>query len=309
MNAPPPATSRPRPRVVSIGGGHGMSRTLAALRTLEVDTTAVVAMADDGGSSGRLRDQLGVVPPGDLRKALSSLVPDPELAAWVEHRFDRGDLGGHSLGNLMLVGLQAARDGDLVGALRRLGALLGARGQVLPSTLAPVALVADGDGGEVTGQVAIARSSGHRRVRLEPADVSPPPAVVAAIGHADLVVLGPGSLFTSILPNVVVPDIGRALRTTDAPIVMVANLREQPGETTGMDLAAHLRVLHEHLDGRDPDVLVAHTGERPSGPGKPLEVPASPPHVGAVVRADLLDGADGHAPASLARVLDDLLRA
>lgn len=295
-----------RPAVVAIGGGHGLSRSLAALRLMQARTTAVVAMADDGGSSGRLRRSMGVLPPGDLRKALSSLLPDLELATWLEHRFDDGELAGHSLGNLMLIGLQDIRGGDLVSALERLGDLLGALGRVLPSTVEPIELIADGPDGQVRGQAAISRSSGHRRVHLDPSDADATPEAVDAIMDADLVVLGPGSLFTSILPNLLVPGVAQALQTTPAPIVLVANLREQPGETSGLTLADHLDIVTDHLPGRMVDVLVVHEGSHPSGPGTRLHAPDAHPTVRRVVTADLLDGDDGHDPAALATVFAQL---
>ena len=298
----------PPRRVVAIGGGHGLSRTLAALALLEgVETTAVVAMADDGGSSGRLRRDLGVVPPGDLRKALSSLVPDVDTTRWLEHRFGAGELAGHSLGNLMIVGLHQVLGGELVDALDRLGRQLDARGRVLPSTTDAVMLVAEGADGEVSGQATITRTSGHRRVRLEPADPAAAPEAVDAIADADLVLLGPGSLFTSVLPNLLVPGIAKALVASSARLAMIANLREQPGETQGLDMPAHLDVLAAHLPERALDVLVAHEGPPPRGPGRRLVPPASHPHVGRLVGADLLDGTDGHAPPALARVIADLL--
>ncbi len=217
-----PSSHRVR-RVVAIGGGHGLSRTLAALCLLDdVEVTAVVAMADDGGSSGRLRRDLGVVPPGDLRKALSSLVPDAEIARWVEHRFPAGELAGHSLGNLMLIGLHRTLGGELVEALDRLGQMLGARGRVLPSTTDAVSLIADGTDGEVRGQATITRTSGHRRVRLDPPGATATPQAVQAIEAADLVLLGPGSLFTSILPNLLVPEITKALIVTGAPVALLS---------------------------------------------------------------------------------------
>ena len=304
----PPEDPTRRRRVVAIGGGHGLSRTLTALCLLDdVHTTAVVAMADDGGSSGRLRRDLGVVPPGDLRKAMSSLVADTETSRWLEHRFAAGELAGHSLGNLMLIGLHQVLGGELVDALDRLGERLGARGRVLPSTTDAVMLVAEGEDGEVSGQSTITRTSGHRRVRLEPPGPAASPDAVAAIADADLVLLGPGSLFTSVLPNVLVPDIAKALVDASAPLAMIANLREQPGETQGLDMPAHLDVLAEHLPDRPLDVLITHVGPAPRGPGRRLQPPPSHPHVGRMVGADLLDGSDGHAPSALARVIADLL--
>lgn len=306
MSAAPPREPR-RPRVVAIGGGHGLSRSLSALARLDVETTAVVAMADDGGSSGRLRRDLGVSPPGDLRKALATLLDDDELTAWLEHRFEAGELAGHSLGNLMLVGMQETRGGDLVGALDRLGGLLGARGRVLPSTRDGVELVAEGRDGVVRGQAAIARSSGHRTVQLEPPDVEATPEAVAAIDAADLVVFGPGSLFTSILPNVLVHGIAEALARTKAELLLVGNLREQPGETTGMDLAAHLDVFRAHQPTRPLDRLLAHAGPAPAGPGTHLVAPDSHPYARHIQTADLLDGADGHDPLALATALAGVL--
>lgn len=294
--------------VVAIGGGHGLSRTLEALCLLDdVRTTAVVAMADDGGSSGRLRRDLGVGPPGDLRKALSALVPDVTVSDWLEHRFGAGELAGHSLGNLMLIGLHQTLGGELVDALDRLGAMFAARGRVVPSTTEGVSMWAEGDEGVVTGQATITRTSGHRRVHLDPADPAAAPAAVEAIVDADLVVLGPGSLFTSILPNLLVPGIAKAIVDARAPLVMVANLREQPGETQGLDLTGHLDVLAAHLPDRALDVLVVHDGPPPRGPGRRLVPPPAHDHVGRLLPADLLDGTDGHAPEALARVIAQLL--
>ncbi len=295
-------------RVVALGGGHGLSRTLLALRDMDdVDVTAVVTVADDGGSSGRLRRDFGVIPPGDMRKALASLTPDGRWAEWLEFRFARGDLAGHAVGNLMMVSLAEVLDGDLQGALDALGRLVGARGRVVPATLESVSLVAWGSRGMTFGQVAIARTSGHSRVRLDPERPEATPAALEAIGSADLVVLGPGSLFTSILPNIVVPGIAEALSTTAARLVLIGNLREQPGETEGLDLAGHLDVLATHLPARKVDVLVTHDGPTPRGPGRTLEPIAGHDHVLGIEAGDLLDGRDGHDPARLAAVLRGLL--
>jgi uncharacterized cofD-like protein len=302
--------SSPSPaRVVAVGGGHGLSRTLRALRTLPVDITAVVATADDGGSSGRLRRDLGVLPPGDLRKALAALTPDPDLARLLEYRFAEGDVAGHTVGNLLMVAASDLAGGDVAAALARLGAWVGALGRVLPATTRPVVLVAESHAGEQTrGQLAVATSSGHRRVRVDPETVDATPGVAEAIRTADLLTLGPGSLFTSILPSLVVPAIAEAVTTAPAPIVLIANLREQPGETEGLALGDHLDVLAEHIPDRKIDVLVVHDGPAPRGPGRPLLPVDHHPNVGRVVGSDLLDGNDGHDPSKLAAVLQGVLQ-
>jgi uncharacterized cofD-like protein len=264
--------------------------------------TAVITVADDGGSSGRLRRDHGVPAPGDLRMALTALAPPSELAALVAHRFDRGELSGHSLGNLVLVALIEQCNGDLVVAIDRLARLLGVQGRVLPCATEPVSLRAVTATGHVAGQTAVAATPRLQRVLLEPAHVAAPEAVPAAILAADVVVLGPGSLYTSILPNLLVPDIAEAVRGTRARVVLVANLREQPGETEGMTLADHLDALHAHVPGLRVDVLVGHHGSRPAGPGRALD-PADAvghPLIGEVVTGDLTDGVDGHDPVALA---------
>jgi len=297
-------------RAVALGGGHGVARTLAALPTVVDHVTAIVTVADDGGSSGRLRRDLGVLPPGDLRMALTTMSPHQDLSEIVGYRFERGELAGHSLGNLVLVALQDLSDGDVVVALDRLAALLGVPGRVLPCTTQAVTLSAATSDGAVTGQVAVAATPRLERVWLEPADALGTPDAVAAIERADLIVLGPGSIYTSLLPNLLVADIGAAVVTAPAPVVFVANLREQPGETEGMTLAAHMDALTAHVPELDIDVVVVHDGDRPTGGGRPLALdrPALERRAGRVVSADLLDGSDGHDPAALGRVFDQLLR-
>lgn len=299
---PPPV------RAVAIGGGHGLHRSLTALRQVVDEVTAVVSVADDGGSSGRLRRDLGVVPPGDLRMALAALATDDGLARLLQYRFDRGELAGHSLGNLVLVALQDLADGDMVAALDRAGTLVGAHGRVLPCTRTPLTLHAEAAGGAVSGQVEIAGTPRPNRVWLEPAAPAATPEALDAIEAADLLVLGPGSLFTSLIPNLLVPAIAGAVVSASAPLAMVANLREQPGETEGMDLPEHLAALREHVPDVAVDVLVAHDGAPPAGPGRALKAdPAALPTVGRVVTADLLDGHDGHDPDKLATALAGLL--
>ena len=297
-------------RAVALGGGHGVARTLAALPSVVDHVTAIVTVADDGGSSGRLRRDLDVLPPGDLRMALTTMSSHRELAEIIGYRFGRGELAGHSLGNLVLVALQDLSDGDIVTALDRLAALLGVPGRVLPCTTQAVTLLAATPDGDVTGQDAVAATPRLERVWLEPADAVGTPDAVAAIERADLIVLGPGSIYTSLLPNLLVPDIGAAVIAARAPVVFVANLREQPGETEGMSLVDHLDAMTAHVPALTVDVVVAHDGPRPTGGGEPLRLDhaALGHRVGRVVSADLLDGADGHAPAALGRIFDRLLR-
>jgi uncharacterized cofD-like protein len=301
-------------RAVAIGGGHGLARTLQALPRVVDEVTAIVTVADDGGSSGRLRRDLGVLPPGDLRMAVAALAQDEDLARLLQYRFDRGELGGHSLGNLVLVALQDLAEGDVIRALDRLGRFVGIPGRVLPCTTTPVTLHARTSGGPVVGQAAVASTPQLREVWLRCDDGSdaPPaaPEAIAAIDAADLVVLGPGSLYTSLLPNLLVPGIASAVAATEAPTVLVANLREQPGETEGMTLADHLDALDRHVPGLRIDVLLVHVGGAPHGAGAPLDVDPVrlERRVGRVLAHDLFDGDDGHDPAALAAVFDTLLR-
>jgi uncharacterized cofD-like protein len=303
----------PRPgdgsRAVALGGGHGLSRSLDALARVADHVTAVVTVADDGGSSGRLRRDLDVVAPGDLRMALASLARDRELADLLQYRFPRGELAGHSLGNLVLVALQDLAAGDVVDALDRLSRLLDVPGRVLPCTTVPVTLHARTAEGPLSGQVTVATTPRLERVWLEPDAPPVTAAVVAAIRRADLVVLGPGSLYTSLLPNLLVPGVARALAAASCPVVLVANLREQPGETEGMTLVDHLRTLALHVPDLTIDVLLAHDGARPGRDVSPLDAadPDLTEQVGRVVTADLLDGDDGHDPVALARCFGELL--
>ncbi|HLU42702.1 MAG TPA: uridine diphosphate-N-acetylglucosamine-binding protein YvcK [Microthrixaceae bacterium] len=248
--------------VVALGGGHGLHVSLRALRRLldEVlldELAAIVTVADNGGSSGRLRGEFGVLPPGDLRMALAALCGDDQWGqTWarvLQHRFaGDGEMRGHVVGNLLIVALWEQLRDD-VAALEWVGRLLGARGRVLPMALAPldiVASVAGLDPGdptalqEVRGQVEVATTSGRiRSVRLEPADAPASPAALAAVAAADWVILGPGSWFTSVLPHLLVPELRAALLSTPARVLVVLNLTEQEGETGGFGPADHLAVL------------------------------------------------------------------
>lgn len=301
-----------RPRVVAIGGGHGLSRTLLALRGLGLAPTAVVTVADDGGSSGRLRREHGVVALGDMRMALTSLATQDGLSSLFGHRFTGGTLGGHALGNLALLALVEQADGDVVAGVARAAELLGCHGRVLPCTTAAVTLVAALDDAQVAGQVAVMTADGPlRSVWVEPVDPPACPEAVEAIMAADAVVLGPGSLFTSIVPNLLVPGIAEAVASTPARLIHVANLNVQGGETSGMDAQAHLDVLLAHLGRQGLDVVV-HDGPPPIGSGPALVPDLSGPQIRAVHRADLAErsGDDrlaAHEPARLAEVLQPLL--
>jgi uncharacterized cofD-like protein len=237
-------------RVVALGGGHGLAVTLTALRLLGLEPTAVVAVADDGGSSGRLRRDLGLLPPGDLRKAMLALAdPTAEARELFAYRFERGDLAGHNLGNLALAALTDLKGGFLE-AIQAAAGWLGVHGQVLPATLVPVRLCGRVDGRQVEGQVAIMTATGRvESVWLEPRDPAAVPAAVRAIGEADLVLLGPGSTFTSVVPNLLVPELAAALVAASERLVYVCNLEAQQGETSGFAPESHLAAILDHCPG------------------------------------------------------------
>jgi len=246
-------------KAVALGGGHGLYATLLALRAITEDVTAVVTVADDGGSSGRLRRELGVLPPGDLRMALTALAADEGGGArWrqvFQHRFGgTGALAGHAVGNLVMAGLLEVL-GDPVAMLDEVCGLLGVTGRVLPMTAEPLDIEADvagldGDPGtlrRIRGQVAVATTPGRvHRVWLRPERPQACAEAVCAVGEADLVVLGPGSWFTSVLPHLLVPDLATALATAVARRILVLNLVPQPGETAGFSPEQHVTVLCDH---------------------------------------------------------------
>lgn len=233
--------------MVAIGGGHGLAATLRAVRTYTDRVTAVVSVADDGGSTGRLRAAGDRPAPGDLRKCLVALAGhDSLLARSMEHRFAAGELEGHAFGNLLIVAM-ADSGGDLVGALDEIGSLLGIVGRVLPATTEVVELrAAARTGEEVAGQVAVGARSDVCTVGVTPADAAACPEAVEAILAADQIVLGPGSLYTSVLAATAVPGIGDAVRASGAQLIYACNLRPQESETTGYDVAAHVEALRRH---------------------------------------------------------------
>ena len=247
LGGPPPGG----PAVVALGGGHGLATALAAVRRYAGSVTAVVSVADDGGSSGRLRKVHDVPAPGDLRRCLVALAAsDTVWREAFEHRFRGGDLDGHALGNLIIVGLTQVL-GDFGRALEEAGRLLDCAGRVLPATTDPVVLTADaGEGADaevVEGQVAVSNTMDPiRRVHIVPEDAKAHPEVVSAIELADQVILAPGSLFTSLAPVLCVPAIREALAATRGRIVHVCNLQPQVPETLGLDATDHLRAVLDH---------------------------------------------------------------
>jgi uncharacterized cofD-like protein len=281
-------------RAVALGGGHGLYSTLTALRQVTSDVTAVVTVADDGGSSGRLRQQRGLLPPGDLRQALAALTAAEEpRSAWAEvlqYRFGgEGDLAGHPVGNLLLAGLFEML-GDPVLALNEACRLLGISGRVLPMSPQPLEIIAEvtGLGGddetrtlgnetrdgaihEVRGQSAVAKTPGQvRRIMVKRVDRDAPSDMpvaslqaVDAILGADVVFLGPGSWFTSVLPHLLVPGLHDALVATKATKVVIVNLVPQPGETAGFSPERHLEVLFRHAPELRLDAVIADSASVP----------------------------------------------
>ncbi len=290
------------PRVCALGGGHGLATTLRSARTYAGEITAVVSVADDGGSSGRIRRAIGGPAPGDIRRCFEALGDASMLTAEMGWRFGGGELAGHALGNLLISGLVAAGD-DLVAALDEVGRMVGSAGRVLPATTVPVDLVADTGDWEVEGQVAVHRAEGVVGMRLVPEDAPAPAEAVGAIRRADQVVLGPGSFFTSVLAATLSVDVRDALATRSGPLVLVANLvadREGPA-----DLADHVRLLVEH--GVTPDVLLVDpSSTRPVPTGLPAGLPGGCRVEAAPVAAD--DGRT-HDPVRLGEALASLVGA
>lgn len=319
MNAPTAADTlgtREGPAVVALGGGHGLAASLAALRQLTDRLTAVVTVADNGGSSGRIRDQYDVLPPGDLRMALAALCGDDEWGqTWaqvLQHRFaGQGDLSGHALGNLLIAAVWQ-RLGDPVTGLDLVGALLRSKGRVLPMATEPLslrALVTDGTAApprEVVGQVQVATTPGSVvDVSLLPPDPAACPEAVQAVLDADLVVLGPGSWFSSVIPHLLVPDLADAVRTTSAARLVLLNLLSATAETEEYAPENLLEVLARYAPGLTVDVVLAD----PSAVPDPVALQRATEHMGGVlVLADLAaDGcSDQHDPKRLTAALADL---
>jgi uncharacterized cofD-like protein len=306
--------------VVALGGGHGLAASLSALRRVVTDLTAIVTVADNGGSSGRLRAEFDCLPPGDLRQALSALCGDDDWGStWakvLQHRFHSpGQMDQHSLGNLLIVAIWELL-GDHVGGLDLVGRLLQAEGRVLPMATVPLDITADVVGADparptersqVRGQAQVATTRGRvAAVALEPTDPPACPEAVRAVDEADWVVLGPGSWFTSVIPHLLVPGLREALETSASRKLVVLNLEAQDGETEGFAPETHLEVLADHSSALRLDWVLAEWSSVPDEPALRRTAEA----MGARLElADLaLEGAGPrHDPVKLARAFSRIL--
>ena len=303
-------------KVVALGGGHGLHASLSALRRLTTELTAIVTVADDGGSSGRLRREFGVIPPGDLRMALAALCGDSEWGrTWervVQHRFKSdGELHGHAVGNLLIVALWELMD-DPVRALDWVGQLLGAKGRVLPMAVVPLDIQAEVELDDaittVRGQVACALTPGRvQSISLIPPNPPVAPEAIQAIHDADWVIFGPGSWFTSVLPHFKVPQLAEALHATSARRLIILNLAPQLGETDGFSPQKHLEVLRLHAPSLRVDAVLADT----SVVDHPAELKMAAASLGGrLILRDVRvsDGSPRHDGPSLAAALDMIFR-
>ena len=310
------------PRVVAIGGGTGLSTLLRGLKEHTSNLTAVVTVADDGGSSGVLREELGIPPVGDIRNCIAALADaEPLMQRLLQYRFPLADgalpaggggLGGHAVGNLLLAAMTDIEGGDFEEGVRRLNRILAVRGRVIPVTATPLTLHARRhDGSVIDGQSRIMRTTGIERVWVTPDDVEASDEALAAIAEADLVVIGPGSLYTSLLPSLLLPAIRDAVATAPGLRVYVCNVATQDGETSGLDLAGHVDALSAHTTAGLVDVVIANDrldARAPAGwqaePVRPRWPPATQP-VPRLVRDEVVDpdNAHHHDPARLAAAL------
>lgn len=309
------------PAVVALGGGHGLAASLAALRRVTHALTAIVTVADNGGSSGRLRTEFDVLPPGDMRMALAALCGDDQWGqTWarvLQHRFSsRGPLDGHAAGNVLIVALWELL-GDQVRGLDWIGELLGARGRVLPMATEPLELVAKVQGivsgnphaiATVKGQTQVASTRGQvQQVLLEPADPPACPEAVDAVTNVDFIVLGPGSWYSSVIPHFLVPQLRRSIVASPAKIIVTLNLEAQPGETTGFTPADHIDVLARYVPELPIDYIIADR----DAIGAHAQLSASAQRVGAELKLAPVAASHAtgrHDPDRLARAFADIFR-
>lgn len=261
------------PKVVAIGGGTGLSVILRGLKKYTDNLSAIVTVGDDGGGSGKLREELGILPPGDIRSCILALADDENVMQELfNYRFPIGPMAGQSFGNLFLAAMNGISH-DFYDAVRRTSDVLQIKGEVLPVTLAQMVLTATlKNGTQVQGesaipQAALAQHSPISRIAIKPDDIHPLPETIEAIRNADLIVLGPGSLYTSVIPNLLVKDVARAIFDSRAKRFYICNIMTQPGETDGYTQEDHIRAIEAHLDqaeGRLFDYVVANIGQLPS---------------------------------------------
>ena len=307
------------PRIVALGGGTGLSTLLRGLKAYSANITAVVAVSDDGGSSGRLRQQLGISPPGDIRNCIAALADaEPLMTQLMQYRFPPGSgLDDHAFGNLFIAAMTAVT-GDFDEAVRESNRVLAVRGQVLPATSVPLNLTARLKSGRfVSGQAAVSRATEPiERVQIDPPDVRANPEAIERILEADLIVIGPGSLYSSVLPNLLISDIHDALSAAEGLRVYVGNVATQPGETGVFTASQHLTALFDHVGDQLIDIVLLNrnrSARRPAGwQGQPValdireleELPV------VVVEDDLVDdqNAHRHDPDKLAAILLRLLQ-
>ncbi len=248
------------PKVVAIGGGHGLSHLLLGLKEYTANLTAIVTVADSGGSSGRLRQEFNIVAPGDIRNCLVALADAPALMGELfQYRFAEGDgLKGHNFGNLFLTAMVQITKGDFKKAVEESSKVLAIRGKVIPSTVHNVHLVAEYMDGRMTkGEAKIPQSNAPiKRISITPEDAPPTDDALTAIAQADIIVMGPGSLYTSILPNLIIRGVTEAIAAASAYKIYVCNVMTQPGETDGFTASDHVRVLLEHTDPKLVDACI-----------------------------------------------------
>jgi uncharacterized cofD-like protein len=311
------------PKVVAIGGGTGLSTLLRGLKEHTSNLTAIVTVADDGGSSGALREELGIPPVGDIRNCIAALADtEPLMADLLGYRFpggrrraggpvetEPGGLGGHAMGNLLLAALTALEDGDFEEAVRRMNRVLAVRGQVVPASPTPIVLHArTADGVVVTGQSAVMKTRRIERAWITPDDVRASGDALAAIAAAEIIVLGPGSLYTSVLPVLLLPEIRDAVAAATAIRLYACNVAMQAGETEGMDLADHVEALLAHTAPGLVDVVLANDrlDRAGGGPGAvALRWPPATRPVPHLATDDVVDPDDRHHhdPARLAEAI------
>jgi uncharacterized cofD-like protein len=307
--------------IVCIGGGTGLPNLLRGLKEYTGNLTAIVTVADDGGSSGIIRDELKIPPPGDIRNCLLALAgTEPLMERLFQHRFTMGSFRGHSFGNLFLAAMTEVL-GDFELAIKESSKVLAVKGQVLPSTLADVTLEAEyKDGSRVCGESSIPKARREiSKVSLRPPDVKPLKEALEAVEKADAIILGPGSLYTSIIPNLLIKDLAECIAASRAKKIYVVNIMTQPGETTGYTALDHVRAIIQHSSREVIEYVVINTEKVPEKLlERYLEDGATPVFCDAekiaelgynVVEGEILNPTDviRHSPKKLARIIMDII--